>query len=48
MSVGFGRSLLHSDRITNQQSKDQLQQDLQLYTSRKDQINLKIKQRKTE
>ncbi|XP_066934822.1 utrophin-like isoform X2 [Clytia hemisphaerica] len=48
MSVGFGRSILHSDRITNQQSKDQLQQDLQLYTSRKDQINLRIKQRKTD
>ena len=46
ISIGFGRSLLHSDRITNEQSKEELAKDLEKYSTRKDQVNLIIKERK--
>ena len=48
ISVGFGRSLLHSDRITNDKNKQDVNNDIESYSSRKNQINQRIKARKAE
>ena len=48
ISVGFGRTLLHSDRITNDKSKQDVNNDIEKYSSRKNQINQRIKARKSE
>jgi len=45
IAVGFGRSLLHSDRITSEQSKEDLSKDLDAYSLRKEKINNKVKER---
>jgi len=45
--VGFGRSLLHSDRITSEKSKEDLSKDLDAYSRRKEKINNKVKERTT-
>jgi len=46
-AVGFGRSLLHSDRITSEKSKEDLSKDLDAYSRRKEKINNKVKERTT-
>ena len=45
IAVGFGRSLLHSDRITSEKSKGDLAKDLDAYSQRKERINNKVKER---